>query len=215
MKTSKKAQGHVEIILATVLFIGFLVFVFVFLNSSLKTTKEIPTQKIQNAILEQTQEEIGKLSIVLGSSENACIKINEINRIYGNKYTFVIDPTNSRRYTLYYGQSFTPNRLPSGCGANSDFTPGAYLEEKIIFEEKIELLVAAYQAKYPQLKQDLGVDNFAFEFKELDADDPITRFSVRGKIPDNVDVISKDFPVRIINKNAETSNLILNIKAWR
>ena len=47
---SKKSQAHVEIILATTLFIGFLIFAFVFLNSSIKTTKDIPTDKIERAI---------------------------------------------------------------------------------------------------------------------------------------------------------------------
>ena len=55
----------------------------------------------------------------------------------------------------------------------------------------------------------MGVDNFAFEFRKLDD------FSVEKKIPGSVDVISKDFPVRVINERAEISELILNIKVWR
>ena len=86
----------------------------------------------------------------------------------------------------------------------------------MIVEGNILKLVVSYK-EYLELKQTLGVDNFVFEFRELDNKNnkKIGRFSVEKKIPDSVDVISKDFPVRVINERAEISELILNIKVWR
>ena len=62
----------------------------------------------------------------------------------------------------------------------------------------------------------IGFLIFAFEFRKLDNGDNgiIDDFSVEKKIPGSVDVISKDFPVRVINERAEISELILNIKVW-
>ena len=60
----------------------------------------------------------------------------------------------------------------------------------------------------------IGFLIFAFEFRKLD-NTKIDDFSVEKKIPGSVDVISKDFPVRVINERAEISELILNIKVWR
>ena len=47
----------------------------------------------------------------------------------------------------------------------------------MIVEENIGTLKDDYVARYSQLKQDLGIDNFAFEFKKLD-NEKIDDFSV-------------------------------------
>lgn len=216
MTNSKKAQAHVEMILATVLFIGFLIFVFIFLRSSLKTTQEIPTDSIQRAILERTQQEVGKLSVVVGTLTGAvepCFSLTDVNDEYGLDLKSVRDPSNPQRYTVYYGSFLNRETIDCPPG-RQNFTLGAYIEEKLIVESNITLFVQEYEDDYTALRQDLGIDNFAFEFRNLN-NELIPELSVRGKIPDNVDIISKDFPVRMINSNAQTSNLILNIKAWR
>ena len=209
---SKKSQAHVEIILATTLFVGFLIFALVFLNSSIKTTKDIPTDKIERAIFGNLSEEVGKLSVVV---EKGCYSLEEVNREYGSDFYEVShDTTFPKRYTIYYGNFFLPNEKDCDSEEGDKFVFGGYSEEEMIVEENIGTLKDDYVARYSQLKQDLGIDNFAFEFRELD-NTIIDDFSVKGKIPDNVDVISKDFPVRVINERAEISELILNIKVWR
>jgi len=211
---SKKSQAHVEIILATTLFIGFLIFAFVFLNSSIKTTKDIPTDKIERAIFGELSEEVGKLSVVLGSTEEACFVLEEvIKNEYGSNFRSVVDPLNAKRYTIYYEEEFIKN--PIECDLEKkDFKYGGYSEEEMIVEKNIIDFKALYEEDYSGLKQTLGVDNFAFEFKGLD-NKRIEESSVEKKIPGSVDVISKDFPVRVINERAEISELILNIKVWR
>ena len=210
---SKKSQAHVEIILATTLFIGFLIFAFVFLNSSIKTTKDIPTDKIERAIFGELSEEVGKLSVVLGSTEEACFVLEEvIKNEYGSNFRSVVDPLNAKRYTIYYEEEFIKN--PIECDLEKkDFKYGGYSEEEMIVEKNIIDFKALYEEDYSGLKQTLGVDNFAFEFKGLD-NKRIEESSVEKKIPGSVDVISKDFPVRVINERAEISELILNIKVW-
>jgi len=214
MIPSNKAQAHIEMILATVLFIGFLVFVFAFLNSSLKTTQEIPTEKIQKAILERAQQEVGKLSVVLGDSNKACFNLNDVEDEYGTDLRFIQDPINPKRFTIYYGEFLNNNVLINCNNEDEDFLFGAYLEEKIVIEDNIVLIVEEYKDDYSSLKQNLGVENFAFEFRD-ENNQIIDDLSVRGKIPDNVDIVSKDFPIRVINADALMTNRILNIKAWR
>lgn len=212
---SKKSQAHVEIILATTLFIGFLIFAFVFLNSSIKTTKDIPTDKIERAIFGELSEEVGKLSVVLGSTE-ACFDLKDVEEEYGLNFRSVVDPLNAKRYTIYYEEEFIKN--PIECDLEKkDFKYGGYSEEEMIVEKNIIDFKERYEEDYSGLKQTLGVDNFAFEFRKLDNGDNgiIDDFSVEKKIPGSVDVISKDFPVRVINERAEISELILNIKVWR
>jgi len=212
---SKKSQAHVEIILATTLFVGFLIFAFVFLNSSIKTTKDIPTDKIERAIFGELSEEVGKLSVVV---EKGCYSLEEVKAEYGdNFYRVSHDTIFPKRYTIYYGNFFLPNEKDCVPDPDKDeFVFGGYSEEEMIVERNILKFVVSYK-EYSELKQTLGVDNFVFEFRELDNKNnkKIGRFSVEKKIPDSVDVISKDFPVRVINERAEISELILNIKVWR
>ncbi len=211
---SKKSQAHVEIILATTLFVGFLIFAFVFLNSSIKTTKDIPTDKIERAIFGELSEEVGKLSVVVKIN---CYSLEKVNAEYGDNFYEVHDITLPKRYTIYYG-NFFDNDQGITCESKPDeedvFVFGGYSEEEMIVKENIENFKKRYEAEYLELKQDLGIDNFAFEFREPGST-KIKRFSVEKKIPDSVDVISKDFPVRVINERAEISELILNIKVWR
>ena len=210
---SKKSQAHVEIILATTLFVGFLIFALVFLNSSIKTTKDIPTDKIERAIFGELSEEVGKLSVVLGSTKEACFDLEDVEGEYGLNFRSVVDPLYPKRYTIYYGKKFIKNDIECVPG-NKDFKYGGYSEEEMIVKRNIIDFKALYEEDYSGLKQTLGVDNFVFEFKGLD-NKRIDDSSVKKKIPGSVDVISKDFPVRVINERAEISELILNIKVWR
>lgn len=208
----KKSQAHVEIILATTLFIGFLIFLFIFLKSSYKITKELPIDEVKLAVIKEMEENIGKLSIVL-ASETSCFDLTDLYDEYGTNFRVLKDPLNKKRITIYYGEFFEKNF--QACDPNKmNFKTGAYIEEKIILEKNVEKLVGDYNLGYSILKQRLGIENFAFEFKDKKGE-IISKLSVNGKIPQNVDIISQDFPVRVINNKAEISELTLNIKVWK
>ena len=99
--TNKKSQSHVEIILATTLFIGFLVFLFIFLKSSSKITKELPIDEIKLAVIKEMEANIGKLSVVL-ASETSCFDLTDLYDDYGTNFRFVQDSLNLKRITIYY-----------------------------------------------------------------------------------------------------------------
>lgn len=212
MSTSNKAQAHVEIILATTLFIGFLLFLFVFLNSSFKATAEIPTEKIQNKIFDELQEEVGTLLVVVETTDD-CYSLAPVESDYGTNFREVQDTSNPRRYTIYYGNFINPSSI-SCSGKPENYEYGAYKEENIIVESNIADLVNRYNEDYVNLRQELGLGNFEFEFRDSN-NERIDEFSVSGKIPDSTNVNSKDFPVRVIDNNAKISSLTLNIRAWK
>lgn len=208
----KKSQAHVEVILATTLFVGFLLFILFFMKSSYKITEEIPIDKVNLAIMDKMEESIGKLSVVLSSSDS-CFDLNYLKKDYGNSFRSVVDISKPTRITVYYGSFFESNEKPCD-EVKKKFKVGAYIEEKIILDKNIEKLVSSYNSDYSKLKQDLGIEDFAFEFRDKD-NNKIQEFSVEGKISENAEVKSKIFPVRVINSKAEISELTLNIKAWK
>jgi len=259
----KKAQGHVEIILSTVLFIGFLIFVFIFINSSFRTNEPISTRNIEEKLISRISSDVGKLTVIVNTI-NDCYSLDEVNDEFGDNFTEVQDSNNPRKYTIYYGNFFNESIVGiiscSGGGGGGieplgfddfsfefetldgtgidknvgiyelialpepetpfpvpiegiNFSFGLYLEEELIIYQKIKDLKADY-SEYDNLKKSLGVGDFSFEFRNLDGL-VIAEISIEGKIPENVDVVSKDFPVRVMNENVEILELVLNIKAWR
>lgn len=215
MMKNKTAQAHVEIILATTLFIGFLLFVLLLFNSPFKTRSEISTINIEKKVLESISSDIGKLSVIVNTT-NDCYNLTKVNEIYGDNFIEIPDVNNPRRYTIYYGGFFKKNLIGKiSCSnlENKNFSLGVYFEESIIINKKIKDLKTFYQ-DYSLLKQSLGVEDFAFQFKNLDQT-IIPKLSVEPKIPKNVDVVSKDFPVRVMDNEGKIQELILNIKVWR
>jgi len=211
----KTAQAHVEIILATTLFMGFLVFVFILFNSSFRTNSEIQTRNIEEAVLESISSDIGKLSVIVNTT-NDCYDLTKVNEEYGDNFIEIHDINNPRRYTIYYGDFFDESQIEEiSCSKdkNRNFSLGVYSEESIIVNKKIEELKISYR-EYSLLKQSLGIEDFAFQFKNLDGE-IIHDLSVEPKIPKNVDVISKDYPVRVMDNQGKIQELIFNIRAWR
>ena len=89
-KMNKSAQAHVEIILATVLFVGFLIFVFIFLNSSFRTNEDIPVRNMQEKILDRISSDIGKLPVIVNTTDD-CYSLDKVDKDYGKKFVEFIN----------------------------------------------------------------------------------------------------------------------------
>lgn len=209
-KKSKLAQGHIEIILSFVLFIGALAFLFIFINPFAQTSEDSVIENIQNKIINNVSLEIGKLSVVLTNPEDC---YNFIPADYpGNYQEAYVSP---RKYTIYFGEIFnnvTTKKNPS-CTTNQ-YTLGIYSKEDMIVYERIIGLVSSYNSDYEELKTNLGITgDFVFSFKNL-VNAEITQLSVLKNIPVGVDVEANEFPVRVINGSGDIQELRLNIRAW-
>jgi len=172
LSLNSKAQGHVEIMLSFVLFIGAIIFIFVFI-SPFKADKEILIEdNVQKIIMQNITKDIGMLSIVIGINPNNCYKFveSDYNGNYIEKWDSVL-----RTYTIYFSEEFTtfnPNYNPA-CGSEIptpyEYTLASYSIEKVVFNKSIIELKNAYENDYNKLKQQLGIDyDFSFNFKLLD-----------------------------------------------
>ncbi len=221
MKINKRigirAQGHVEIILSMVLFVGFLIFIFIFMNPFLKTKQEPVIIDIQEEIISEISSEIGVLSVIVNSSDD-CYSLDNVNDEYGDNFIEVQDLKNPRRYIIYYGDFFDDQKRGKiSCTLSKEsrnFSLGLYTKESIIVEEKIKDLKERYETDYSGLKQALEVRDFLFNFRDMDEERVDEWSIVNKKIPENVDVVSKDIPIRVMDNKAEIYEMILNIKVW-
>jgi len=219
----KKAQGHVEIVLSMVLFIGFLFFVFFYLNPAFRAKPDLPIGDIQQTVINEISADIGKLSVIVAAKEldeedsNCYYLSNEIIEKYGNDWMEIPTPGQPRSYTIYYGNFFA-NKRQTICStekerADWDFTLGVYTEESIVRVQKIRDLVTEYNENYKNLKERLDVRDFSFVVKNLDGQPFLPE--AKERIPANVDILVKDIPIRVINNQGQFSELILSIKTWR
>ena len=210
MIKNKKAQGHVEIILSFSLFIGALVFLFLFINPFAEV-KEISVIKgIQERIINEMSSEVGKMSVVVGG-EGGCYDFDEGD--YEGRYIEKQDPYDLK-FTIYFNNIFENTAPNKNVNCGSTYTLGIYSVEKMIIFENIESFVADYSLDYNGLKNSLGIaDDFTISFSNL-VHEKIDRLSTIKEPPVGGNVESKDIPIRVINNNGEILEFILNIRAW-
>lgn len=208
-KKETKAQSHVEMMLSFVIFIGALIFIFIFLNPFAKTGEKVSIiDDIQKIVVKNMSSEIGKLSVIGDSG----IVDYAFPLEYGNNFVEVQETfSNPIKCQLYFSDVF-------GAGTQTcQFTSyafGVYSKEEIIVWDKIISLKQNYETNYNGLKSLLDIsDDFSFSFKNIGGGE-IGVLSVSKDPPVGVNVESKDFPVRVIDSLGNINELILNIRVW-
>ena len=207
---NKLAQGHIEMMLSFTIFVGFLLFVFIFMNPFAQAKSNQIMSYIQQSVINEITGEVGKLSIIVNST-NDCYDDFDVS-IYGDNFIEVSD-TNPRKYTIYYNNIFGVGGTPS-CSANPgrNYSIGTYSKERIVIYEKIQELRTNYTNNYEGLKTSLGILNeFAFELKRMDGG---VELSVDRAVPAGIDAESANIPIRVINSQGIIKEYILNIRAW-
>lgn len=202
----KRAQMHVEMIISFVLFIGVLLIVFLFINPFSKTSEKTNTREIEQAIYNNISVNIGKLTIVLNQSSDCY----QVPTEYGNRFIEIVNPEENKVFNLYFSDIFDVKTITC---SSPKYSLGSYSIENTVIYEKIQELVASY-SDYSNLKNNLKIkDDFVFSFRQLDGTE-ISDLSVSKNYPSNVEVISEDYPLVVMNKLGEKKELILNIKKW-
>ena len=206
---NKKAQSHVEIMLSFIIFIGALMFIFIFLNPFAKTGEKVSViDDIQKIVVKDISSEIGKLSVIGDSGTVDYVFPSE----YGNNFVEVQETfLNPIKCQLYFSDIF-------GAGTQTcqftSYALGVYSKEEIIVWDKIILLKQNHETDYNNLKSLLKIsDDFSFSFKNIGGGE-IGALSVLKNPPVGVNVESKDFPVRVIDSSGNINELILNIRVW-
>jgi len=203
----KRSQAHVEMMISFVIFVGALIFIFIFINPLKGNKQDNSIEEIQKIILKNISLDIAEISVVINST-NDCYDIPS----YGDKFVEVKD--SDRKYTLYFNLSASPATQSCVAKLPRNYSFGVYSEENFIIYENTVELADNYNSNYNNLKDSLGITkDFSFSFREIEGN-IINEISVSRNIPNGIDVNAKEFPVRIINSSAGIRNLILNIKVW-
>jgi len=208
-----KAQAHIEMILAFVLFISMITIFFIIFKP-ISNPSELPIQDTQQKILNNLSEKIGKLSAIV-KTNNDCYSLTDVNIDYGNNFVEIQDTSNPRRYFIYYHPTFTQSTISCTSRPNQDYQLGTYSEEELILKNNIINLKQDYETNYKNLITSLNLKtHFSFSFMNLDRIIIPELTPIQKSHPEGLNIISNEFPIRIIDSNGNIQELILNIKIW-
>lgn len=219
----KRSQGHVEIVLSFIIFIGFLIFVFIFFDPLFKTEGKLSITKERGIIIDETSATVGKIFIIVypDNKGKPCSSLSTEINSYGNNYAIVKDTADGVepvKYTVYYGSFLIPENINEiVCdGLSNSYVSGVYTKEYIIVREYVKSLKSSYENDYTALRNLLGLRDFLFVYRNLDGS-VIPELSINENsimIPKNINIISVDIPVRVIDSSARIEEMRLNIKKW-
>lgn len=234
---SNRSQGHVEMILSFVIFIGFVVAMFFFLNPTKENkVNYVSLDSVENILLDNLSVNYNYIAVILDSPQDQpfsvqnnfdiskeILVIDEKNNIVQstNDYSALkinIQPksgSNARLYKIYFSDVF--NSYPAGNFNLLDRTQynfGVLTLEKSVLWENINLLNKSYIEDYLQLKKNLKIKE-DFEFTIYDINHTKIFFDVKSvhKLK-NFFVLSRDIPLRIIDKDVNQRDIIINLKVW-
>lgn len=194
----KHAQGHVEMILAFVIFIGFVGTLFFFLNP-------VDNKAISYTLLDITQEKLlaswsdsyQTISLILddsaisqmASSGKSCFmvanqpeltgnliardELNNLKSAYVSTNNLLIGSTSQNKYYKLSSSNSFSSSTPSDCETilSSNYKFGSLTTQNTVVYENIEsfIIQANDPEGYIQLKQDLGLQNdFEVRVYEID-----------------------------------------------
>ena len=213
-KLSKKSQGHVEVILSFALFIGAILFIFLFINPSFKEDEKTNIEQVTDKVINNISLEIGRLSII---SDSNCYDY-ELTDNYGISF---VETKKDNEFIIYFSDKnfvfndTNPNKInPVLCPENS-YNIGVFSEEDMIVYNETVDFKAKYESDYEKLKEDIGIsDDFSFEIKDVDGQ-AINGLSASRNIPGNVNVNAIEFPIRVIDENGIIHEFLFNIRVWQ
>jgi hypothetical protein len=243
-KRGKKAQGHLELILSFVIFVGFTFAIFIFLNPLKQPHINYASlDDLEKSLLNYTS--ISYKEIMLGINQSfdfdslVSLKINYpfnprtvlaknitdeiINAKIEGNYMIFQNSENSRFYTIFvspFFNNFTSVEClnnPNKCQTlvTSNASFGAVTYETIPLYENFFELNKSYMSDYVNLVKNLGIEGkFEFALYNFPQKTVIINDSLSKFKIKSSNVLSRDILLKTIDKNATQHDVILNIKIW-
>ena len=237
----RRAQGHVEMIISFVIFVGFVTTLLIVLNP-------IKTRPISGTLLDITQDVLLDNWTISYSTSSMVVDLNNLVTPTANCFTIPnqpgrvggllvidefgverragvvggatgdinIDKSGAKFYRLYFSNDFVSIGSPSGCSeflSADDYTFGALVIQDDIFNKSLYDLNKSYDDDYIALKDRLGLTN-DFAFTIFDADTKEILLKGERQVPPGAQVIARNIPLLVINEKTKRSSIIVNLRAW-
>ncbi|MEK6909148.1 MAG: hypothetical protein AABX23_03795 [Nanoarchaeota archaeon] len=230
---SKKGLSHIEFVISFVIFIGFVVFAFVFFNPlqsqrTLKSTMDYAWIEVS----EETKEIVETYAISIDSSQLVpsivSLKIPGISMNYNatveDEDGVIIETYKNngfvhfdRNGTYFFRIRYSPIIKNSPASINGQSIENKYFisssdTEELYFESLFLELNRSYFSNYTELKRELNLPNrldfgFAVQFSD-------SQIMSLNEIPDNVEVLSKNDRIEIIRNSGRREYADIRVLVW-
>lgn len=233
MNNNKKSQsGHIEMILSFVIFAGFVLAIFIFLNPiSQEKVTYTALDDVQSRIFKNLSINYNSSSIILSSDVAGCFIVNNINNMDSRLIAIdsrgnvrpaktdllhvYVSSGSGRFYKLYSSNAFNVNDNVGTCNAfTGTYSFGVLSSDNSILYENLNNFNESYMNDYSELKSALGLKNdFVYIVyttnKTILYQESISKIKIRS-----TNTISRDIPLRAITRNAQFVDLIFHLEVW-
>lgn len=235
MEKSKAGQGHVEMIISFVIFVGFILAIFIFINPvQTPQTSYVSLDLVQEILMANLSSQIQSVPLVVAGVNKSCFIINNSfnnggnllvrdfngnlvpSKVEGDK--LYIKNVTTKLYTLYYSD-FLENYsdfsfVDCQTLTNNLYKYGFLINENRIFIKNILDLNQDYLRDYSDLKSELKItSDFDFVVYNLSrgivSNDSLTIHKIR-----NGNNLVREIPLRILNGSASEQDILLSLRVW-
>jgi hypothetical protein len=231
----KKGMSHVEVIVSFALFIGFILFLFIYFNPFNNSVSPGNSEVLKKNFLQETEIPVVITKIIINKSsviyEN-CFAVSDIEDFSytkpavfseNEKLNSTVIGNNlyvhkkKRVYDIYFSDFFSETYVDrESCLflSKEEYSFGVTREKNIIFLNKLEEFQEKYNSDYSSLKQEIGfIKNRDFGFVVRKKTGEEISAGIR-EVPSGVDVNALGIDVEIINEKGEIAPAFLNLQVW-
>lgn len=231
----KKGSGHFEMIVGFVFFAGFVFFLFLFLNPW--NDGALPASALESFYDTFNDNVSVVLSSVFISAENSgedCYLIDLPEELFTRQ-----DITGEESFVTRLGGVNIDSKMDSGdlevkaedeffrvaispifpegnpgtCTPLSNFELGGVVEVDVFSYPALLAMRERYYSDYSGLKRNLKLVS-VFDFAITSNGLPEIAMEPANGIPDTVEVLSKDYVVKVLKTDGSVSNERINIRIW-
>lgn len=232
----KRGLSHIEFVVSFVIFIGFLVFAFVFFNPlqsqrTLKSTMDYAWLEVS----QEGRESMESYSVSIGNLNPLGLKIviddvpleynASVEDLGGNILLthrdsngivyFTRNSINDRFFKIRYASSFedTGPAINGAGDLQGQYGISSSEVKDIYFEKSFLELNSSYYSDYIELKEDLNLPN-RMEFGFIITFDNSRQIRAMRDVPEGIEVLSKNDRVEIIRENGMHEFAEVTVLVW-
>jgi len=230
----KKGAEHVETIISFVIFLSLIIFILVVFKP-LTLFSKLGSSNLditESEILKNISMELSVYSVKISAvdSEKDCFSIknktdddrlimrNESGeKINSGKQGDVINfEKNGDFYRIYLSEEFDVGSPPGCLGGIEEgegkYTLGVLKTYDVVSNYSLNNLFKTYDENYPGLKEELGIKN-EFNIVVRNKTSEILK-TTKAYRPVGIEVMAKDIPIEILDKDGNLNPVTLNIQVW-
>ena len=238
IKNSKRASGHIEIVLSFVIFISFIIFLFSVFPVYQTKKSEVGLDSAERGIINFTSVSVNYFSLVLEESAgcfsypsqdlSSKIIVRNFEGVRVNAKSlggiwYIKDAGNGNFYGIYYSSEFSEEGYDAfdqteGCddlaGQDISYRVGLARTDNLISYDKAVNLTYRYNLNYGELKGNFSLpagENFGFGINDLKGK---IILNTSNKRPERTTVLSRNKPIQMVYQNGTYVFGMLNTQTW-